>query len=915
MLTPPFPPNEAARLAALRALKILDTPPEKRFDRITAFARDLFQVPIALVSLVDQDRQWFKSRAGLDAPETPRSVSFCGHAILSADLFVVEDATVDERFRDNPLVTGPPFVRFYAGVPLNAGGFRLGTLCLIDHQPRRFTDRDRGVLTGLAGWVERELTILSELQTMAIRLESQARLEAVLDGIADGVITSDPSGEILTANAATGRILRCDPAALVGRKVRELVPERDRAGHDEYMRRLDQLPDPLLRAGMETTGLRADGSEFPVELSFSRLNLGGQRVYSGILRDISERKAAEAELQSLSLRLRLALESAQLGAWDWDVVGNVLVWDDQMYALYGIAREAFEGAYAAWLAGVHPEDRARCDEAIQAALRGEKPYDLEFRVCWPDGAIRWIKADGQVLRNAAGQAQRMVGINYDVTGRKQVERMKNEFISTVSHELRTPLTSIRGALGLVIDGFAGEVPEQAREMINIAHNNSERLVRLINDILDMEKIEAGKMTLELRPVELRSLLERAVADNAGYASEHQVRFEIRGRVPELQVYVDHDRMLQVLANLLSNAAKFSPAGETVAVSAVLANGSARISVEDRGPGIPEEFQQRIFGKFAQADSSDTRQKGGTGLGLSITKAIVESHGGTIGFDTSADKGTVFHFDLPVRSAPRIVPAPAGDDSGAARILICEDDPDIAQLLSLMLSQGGFQPEVAYTAKQAKEMLSQKPFVAMTLDLALPDQDGITLMRELRSQGSTRDLPIIVVSAKAEQGQKEINGDAVGVIDWLEKPIDADRLARALRAAVQSSAGARPRILHIEDDLDILSVVAALLGNNARLVSARTLKDAIRTLTEETFDLVILDLGLPDGSGEHVLPLLQRGAGKGTPVIIFSAQDVSRDMVTSIEAVLVKSKTTNEELLRTIKSYMARLGSNIASSIG
>lgn len=1053
MLTPPFPPNEAARLAALRALKILDTPPEERFDRIIAFARDLFQVPIALVSLVDQDRQWFKSRAGLDAPETPRSVSFCGHAILSADPFVVEDATVDERFRDNPLVTGPPFVRFYAGMPLNAGGFRLGTLCLIDHQPRRFTDRDRGVLTGLAGWVERELTILSELQTMAIRLESQARLEAVLDGIADGVITSDPSGEILTANAATGRILRCDPAALIGRKVRELVPERDRAAHDEYMRRLDQLPDPLLRAGMETTGLRADGSEFPVELSFSRLNLEGGRIYSGILRDISERKdrarieslvanrttalresegrtraivenivdgivnidergsietvnsaaerlfgystaemighnvkmlmpepyqsehdgylrnylgtgvakiigsgrevtgrrkdgstfpmelavsemqvegermftgivrdiserkAAEAELQSLSLRLRLALESAQLGAWDWDVVGNVLVWDDQMYALYGIAREAFEGAYAAWLAGVHPADRARCDEAIQAALRGEKPYDLEFRVCWPDGAIRWIKADGQVLRNAAGQAQRMVGINYDVTGRKQVERMKNEFISTVSHELRTPLTSIRGALGLVIDGFAGEVHEQAREMINIAHNNSERLVRLINDILDMEKIEAGKMTLELRPVELRSLLERAVADNAGYASEHQVRFEIRGRIPELEVYVDHDRMLQVLANLLSNAAKFSPAGETVAVSAVLANGSARISVEDRGPGIPEEFQQRIFGKFAQADSSDTRQKGGTGLGLSITKAIVESHGGTIGFDTSADKGTVFHFDLPVRSAPRIVPAPAGDDSGAARILICEDDPDIAQLLSLMLSQGGFQPEVAYTAKQAKEMLSQKPFVAMTLDLALPDQDGITLMRELRSQGSTRDLPIIVVSAKAEQGQKEINGDAVGVIDWLEKPIDADRLARALRAAVQSSAGARPRILHIEDDLDILSVVAALLGNNARLVSARTLKDAIRILTEETFDLVILDLGLPDGSGEHVLPLLQRGAGKGTPVIIFSAQDVSRDMVTSIEAVLVKSKTTNEELLRTIKSYMARLGSNIASSIG
>jgi len=203
---------------------------------------------------------------------------------------------------------------------------------------------------------------------------------------------------------------------------------------------------------------------------------------------------------------------------------------------------------------------------------------------------------------------------------------------------------------------------------------------------------------------------------------------------------------------------------------------------------------------------------------------------------------------------------------------------------------------------------------MTLGLALPDQDGISLMRELRSQHTTRDLPIIVISAKAAQGQQEINGDAVGVIDWLEKPIDPDRLARGLRAAVHAGTGAQPRILHVEDDLDILSVVAALVGDSARLVSARTLKDAVRLLTAETFDLVILDLGLPDGSGENVLPLLQRGAGKGTPVIIFSAQEVSRDMVASIEAVLVKSKTTNEELLRTIKSYVARVGVNVANSI-
>lgn len=519
MLTPPFPPNEAARLAALRALKILDTPPEQRFDRITAFARDLFQVPIALVSLVDFYRQWFKSRVGLDATETPRAVSFCAHAILSADLFVVEDAALDERFRDNPLVTSSPFVRFYAGAPLHAGGFCVGTLCLIDHKPRRFDDRNRALLKELTGWVERELMILSDLQTMAIRLESQTRLEAVLNAIAEGVITTDPAGEIQSANPAAARIFACAPEELLGRNLRDFVPERERAAHVEYMRRLNTLPDPLRRSGVETTGRRGDGSEFPVELSFSRLNLDGRRIYSGIVRDISERKA--------------------------------------------------------------------------------------------------------------------------------VERMKSEFVSTVSHELRTPLTSIRGALALVQDGMAGEIDDTARQMVQIAYNNSERLVALINDLLDMEKIEAGEMLFELKPIPLKALLERCVLDNAGYAAMHGVRLDIAGDIPDVQVNADHGRMLQVLTNLLANAAKFSPSGELVSVAATLREDNfVQVSVEDHGPGIPAAFHEHIFRKFAQADSSDTRQKGGTGLGLSISKAIVEKHGGRIWFGTTPGKGTVFFFDLP-----------------------------------------------------------------------------------------------------------------------------------------------------------------------------------------------------------------------------------------------------------------------------
>ena len=1043
MLTPPVPPNETGRLAALRALKILDTAPEQRFDRITAFAKDLFQVPIALVSLVDQERQWFKSRAGLDATETPRSVSFCGHAILADEPFVIEDATADERFSDNPLVTGAPFVRFYAGVPLIAGGFRIGTLCLIGHEPRRFENRDRGLLKGLAGWVERELTILSDLQVMAIRLESQARLEAVLEGIAEGVTTADPAGEIQTANPAAASMFGCKVEELIGRDMRELVPERQRVAHDGYMRRLNELPDPLVRSGLETTGLRSDGSEFSVQVSFSRLKVDGQRIYSAIFRDISERKRHELEAeqrrQSALELARLQQKYAAIIASSDDAImsktleGIITSWNPAAERLFGYSAQEAIGRPGAML--IPPERADEEPNLLERIGRGERFEHFETVRVRKDGKRLDVSASispilddgGQIvgaskivrdiserkrdelqLRSARSRlraiidtvvdgiitidergsietlnpaterlfgyaASEMVGRNVrmlmpepyqsehdrylrnyrltglakiigsgrevtgrrkdgttfpmelavsemehegrrmytgvvrDISERKRIETMKSEFISTVSHELRTPLTSIRGALGLVVDGFAGEVPEQAREMINIAHNNSERLVRLINDILDMEKIEAGKMAFVMQPIPLKALLESAVTDNAGYAATHDIRFEVMGDIPEVLVNADRDRMLQVLTNLLSNAAKFSPGGQTVSVSAIPREGNfVQVSVEDRGPGIPVEFHDRIFGRFAQADSSDTRQKGGTGLGLSITKAIVERHGGAIGFNTVEGKGSVFYFDLPVWSEPVADPVPADDESGRARILICEDDKDIARLLSIMLTRGGYLTDVAYTAGQAKQKLSQKRYVAMTLDLALPDQDGISLIRELRSQPATRDLPIIVISAKAEQGKLELNGDAVGIIDWLEKPIDEDRLASRLRATVRSSAGTRPRILHIEDDMDILAVVAALVGNSATLLSARTLREAVRLLTEESFDLVILDLSLPDGSGENVLPLLQTGPGKGTPVIVFSARDVSGEAVASVERALVKSRTTNEELLRTIKSYVARV---------
>lgn len=520
-------------------------------------------------------------------------------------------------------------------------------------------------------------------------------------------------------------------------------------------------------------------------------------------------------------------------------------------------------------------------------LQGDKPIDYEARVV--------VNGSDEVL-----------AIVRDISERKKVERLKNEFVSTVSHELRTPLTSIRGSLGLIIGGIAGELPTEAQELVDIAYKNTERLILLINDILDIEKIESGKMSFALRPVELMPLVEQAIAANQAYAEQFNVTLLLTATLPDVEVNVDSQRLIQVLTNLLSNAAKFSPPGETVAVSVTQQDQMIRISVKDQGSGIPQEFRDRIFQKFAQADSSDARQKGGTGLGLSIAKAIIERLNGQIGFETEPNVGTTFYCDLPqwlppacdrpeIQASPQLlqyIPS-------TARILVCEDDPDIAMLLKLMLHQSGFEVDTACNAEAAKELLEENIYQVMTLDLALPGQDGISLIRELQLHEQTRLLSIVVVSAKAEQGREELGEAGFAVVDWLDKPIDKERLVRVCQQIVLQS-NRKPKILHIEDNTDVTQVIGMMLKHDAEIHYATSLRQARQKLEADRFDLIILDISLPDGSGLELLPLINCD-GVAIPVVLFSAREISLEMAQKVTTSLVKSRTSNQELLNAIRS--------------
>ena len=573
--------------------------------------------------------------------------------------------------------------------------------------------------------------------------------------------------------------------------------------------------------------------------------------------------------------------------------------------------EALNGAAERMLG--RPRDTMLCTpilDIMDLAPAGETPFVARLEAA--NGPLEAAPMREVVLRRFDGaevpadvtlRAMHMQDGRYiavyarDISDRKRVERLKDEFVSTVSHELRTPLTSIAGSLGLLVGGVTEALPEGPARLIGIAHANCQRLVRLINDILDVEKIESGKMKFDLAPLALAQVAERSIDAVRGYAEQLGVTISLEVDEADLAIRGDLDRLVQVGANLISNAVKFSKTGDRVEVTARKWGRLARITVQDHGPGIPEEFRARMFTKFAQADSSDTRQRGGTGLGLVIAKEITERHGGRLWFDSLAGKGTAFHIDLPLSEV--LERSTEGD--GAGRLLVCEDDPDAATLLRHTLERDGFSVDTVGTAAEAEAALGvRNAYRALVLDLVLPDRHGLDLIQALRLAPATRELPIIVVSAQADAGREEAGAAALDVIDWMEKPIDVVRLRRAVAAALARSVASRATILHVDDDPDILEVTATALAGCGDVVSVESLAAARAFLAKRTPDLVILDLALGDGSGLSLLPDLCDAKGLPVPVLIFSAHDTDHDVLDRVAAVLTKSKTALPNLAEAVR---------------
>jgi len=383
------------------------------------------------------------------------------------------------------------------------------------------------------------------------------------------------------------------------------------------------------------------------DLSRSLKNMTGDLATSyGELRTIKENLEETVELRTNEvLHLSMVASQTTNGVVITDTQGVTTWVNDSFVKISGYTSDDIIGKRPGDLLQ-GPDTAPESVAEMRQALADRAPFNIEVINYTKTGVPYWIGIMCNPVMDEDGHHTGFIAIETDISERKNIERVKDEFISTVSHELRTPLTSIKGSIGLLRSGAIADLPTQAQSLADMAYKNTNNLVALVNDILDIEKLGTDQMTFDFQPADLTALVKEAIADNQGYADEYSVQIRLAD-TEGVQINCDLRRVSQVLANLLSNAVKFSHKDGTVQVSVRMQGGVARVSVSDQGVGIPEEFHDKIFDRFTQSDSSDTRKVGGTGLGLNISKKIVEKHGGTIGFESTLGAGTTFHVDFPL----------------------------------------------------------------------------------------------------------------------------------------------------------------------------------------------------------------------------------------------------------------------------
>jgi len=730
-------------------------------------------------------------------------------------------------------------------------------------------------------------------------VRADLRFSQIFEASPDAILQVDREGRIVLANSLAGEMFRCPLDDLLGKSVDELVPGRFRGRHPDYREHYQAKPARRpMGSGLDLWALRSDGSEFPVDINLSPLDTKDGPQVMCVVRDMTDRKRIEEDLR----RQAQLIEASHDAIIVREPGGRILQWNAAAQETYGwsatetlgqVTHTLFQTGFPVSL------------EEVEAALDRGGRWDGELRHTRHDGARITVESRHILVRGIDGTPVAVLETNRDITLRKQAEeavaalntklgatnkelelrnreveranRMKSEFLASMSHELRTPLNAIIGFSDLLAEQTAGPLSSKQQRFVSHIQQGARHLLALINDILDLSKVEAGRLELNRENVPVGTALAEVLVSirPAAAAKDIAVHSSIG---PDVTVFADRVRFKQILVNLLGNAVKFTPAGGRIWVEAAERRGRLTVSVSDTGLGIPIEEQEAIFDAFHQAGATTKGIKEGTGLGLAITKRLVEEHGGRIWVESEPGKGARLSFTMP---AGRASEESAPEDAGASEkwpprerplVLIVDDEAPARELLASWLEPEGYELIAAGSSADALAKAAEHVPDAITLNMLMPGKGGWDTLYALKKTAVTAGIPVIVVTVVDEPKI----GLALGAAEYLVKPVDKEVLLETVRRFVGPGSNGPAKILVVDDEAGTRELLKEMLESDGYIpVLAASGKEALEAVARISVSAILLDLIMPEMDGFELLLRMKEDAGlRNIPVLVLTAKDLT-----------------------------------------
>ncbi|MDI6785479.1 MAG: response regulator [bacterium] len=547
---------------------------------------------------------------------------------------------------------------------------------------------------------------------------------------------------------------------------------------------------------------------------------------------------------------------------------------------------------------------------------GKPVVDHEREITTKGGKRIQVSASVAPLFDAEGNITGGVEVLRDITLLKEIDKMKSGFVSNVSHELRTPLTSIKGSVELLLGEAEGHVEEGQRIFLNIIKNNTERLIRLVSDLLDLAKIESGKVEMHKRLTDINNLVEEVIVSVQPLSEEKSIKIEnvVTGLT---KVMIDEDRIKQVLVNLLSNSIKFSPPEGLIEITGEEKAKEIKINVSDNGIGIDSTNFTKIFTKFQNIDvptSVSSRVKG-TNLGLSICKNIIEAHGGTIWVESELQKGSTFSFTIPKMTKKEmtdVIKVMSKGEKVIKKVLVVDDDQDVVKVIKAYLMREGMEVSVAYDGNEAiRKAMEDVPDI-ITLDILMPGKNGFEVIEELRMYEETKSIPIVIISVIQVDNQEKLF--RLGIADYLNKPIEPNKLISCIKTIEKwiKSPGEKKTILIVDDEKDVVTVIRALLQeHNYLTMEAYNGKEAVEMTERRKPDLIIMDIVMPEMNGFEAIRKIKLNKDIAhIPIIVLTVRNLEEDKIKALmlgASEYLNKPFTKETLINRIKDKLGEEG--------